>query len=398
MTGVDQSRFIQASIQEVLNNAMLGGLFAILMLLFFLKDFRSTLIIGVSIPISIVATFFLMYQTGTTLNIMSLGGLALGVGMLVDNAIVVLESIYRRREEGDSPLAAAGRGAAEVGRAVIASTLTTVAVFIPVLFLEGVAAQLFRDMAMTVSFSLLASLAVSLTLIPMLAAMIGGSRETQAAAPPTGGGRTRRAARLAFVGIPAWTVWGLRQLLFGVGRLLVVLALPLTWLFDHTLGALMNGYPATLRVALRSKTAVIGLALLIGGGSMALVPRLGLDLVPQFSQGEFSFTVELPEGTPIEITDRYVAAVQAELEDDPRIETFSSMSGGAGLSLTNTGTEGENVARVEVRMAPGTDRGDERSVAELLRRRLEVEPTARFKFERPVVLQFSLPDRGRGLQ
>jgi HAE1 family hydrophobic/amphiphilic exporter-1 len=109
----------------------------------------------------VVATFFLMYQTGTTLNIMSLGGLALGVGMLVDNAIVVLEAIYRRREAGASALEAAELGASEVGRAVIASTLTTVAVFLPVVFLEGVAAQLFLDMALTVSFSLVASLAVS---------------------------------------------------------------------------------------------------------------------------------------------------------------------------------------------------------------------------------------------
>ena len=391
VTGVDQSRFIQASIREVLDSALLGGLFAILMLLFFLKDFRSTLIIGVSIPISIVATFFLMYQTGTTLNIMSLGGLALGVGMLVDNAIVVLESIYRRREEGDSALEAARAGSAEVGRAVIASTLTTVAVFIPVLFLEGVAAQLFRDMAMTVSFSLLASLAVSLTLIPMLAALIGGVRPVLVGGKATEAGRARRAARFAAVGIPSWIVWGFRQLAFGVGRLLAILAMPFSWLFDRTLGAVTAAYPVTLRVALRSRLAVIGVAILIGVGSMALVPRLGLDLVPQFSQGEFSFTIELPEGTPIEITDRYVADVQSVLADDPRVETFSSMAGGAGLSLTNTGTEGENVARIQVRMAPGTDRGDERAVAALLRDRLEASESARFKFERPSYFSFRFP-------
>jgi HAE1 family hydrophobic/amphiphilic exporter-1 len=390
VTGVDQSRFIQASIREVLNNAMLGGFFAILMLLFFLKDFRSTMIIGISIPISIVATFFLMYQTGTTLNIMSLGGLALGVGMLVDNAIVVLESIYRRREEGASPLEAARLGAAEVGRAVIASTLTTVAVFIPVLFLEGVAAQLFRDMAMTVSFSLLASLAVSLTLIPMLAALIGGARAAQPLST-TEAGRLRRGARITFVGIPSWIVWGLRQVLFYLGRLLAVLALPFAWIFDRTLGTVMKTYPAVLRLALRSRLAVIGVALLIGLGTLALVPRLGMDLVPQFSQGEFSFAIELPEGTPIEITDRYVTDVQSILSDDPRVETFSSMAGGAGLSLTATGTEGENVARVQVRMKPGTDRGDERRVASLLRERLEASESARFKFERPSYFSFRFP-------
>ena len=175
VVGVDQSRFIQASIDEVRNNALWGGLFAVGVLLFFLKDLRSTLIIGVSIPISIVTTFFLMYQTGTTLNIMSMGGLALGVGMLVDNAIVVLEAIFKRREAGLPALEAAKLGASEVGRAVIASTLTTIAVFVPVVFLEGIAAQLFLDMALTVSFSLMASLAVSLTLIPMMAALMEGA-------------------------------------------------------------------------------------------------------------------------------------------------------------------------------------------------------------------------------
>ncbi|HUP65578.1 MAG TPA: efflux RND transporter permease subunit, partial [Thermoanaerobaculia bacterium] len=130
--GADQSRFIQSSVDEVISNALLGGLIAIVVLLFFLKDLRSTVIIGVSIPISIIATFFLMYRTGTTLNIMSLGGLALGVGMLVDNAIVVLEAIFKRRERGEGALEAASGGASEVGMAVIASTLTTVAVFLPV--------------------------------------------------------------------------------------------------------------------------------------------------------------------------------------------------------------------------------------------------------------------------
>ncbi len=156
-SGTDQSRFIEASIREVLSNAFLGGVVAVLVLLLFLKDLRTTLIIAISIPISVVATFFLMYRTGTTLNIMSLGGLALGVGMLVDSAIVVLEAIVKRREAGDDDVTAAREGASEVGPAVVASTLTTVAVFLPVVFLEGVAAQLFRDQALTVSFSLLAA-------------------------------------------------------------------------------------------------------------------------------------------------------------------------------------------------------------------------------------------------
>src|SRR5881409_1323019 len=190
-TGVDQSRFIQDSIHEVIVNALEGGALSILIILLFLKDLYSTLIISVSIPISIVATFFLMYQTGTTLNVMSLGGLALGVGMLVDDSIVVLEAIFKRRERGESGAVAAQRGASEVGRAVVASTLTTIAVFVPVVFVEGIAAQLFRDQALTVSFSLLASLVVSLTLNPMLYALAGRS----AAASPAGAAQDQRPQR-----------------------------------------------------------------------------------------------------------------------------------------------------------------------------------------------------------
>ncbi|MGH9464629.1 MAG: efflux RND transporter permease subunit, partial [Thermoanaerobaculia bacterium] len=172
--GVDQSEFIRASIDEVLSNAVVGGALAILVLLLFLKDLRSTLIISLAIPISIVSTFFLMHRTGISLNIMSLGGLALGVGMLVDNAIVVLEAIFKHREAGESAFEAARNGTSEVGMAVVATTVTTVVVFLPVVFLQGVAAQLFKDMALTVSFSLMASMFVSLTLIPMFAALMGG--------------------------------------------------------------------------------------------------------------------------------------------------------------------------------------------------------------------------------
>ena len=185
--GVDQARFIQASISEVQDNAWQGALFAVIVLLFFLKDLRSTLVIAITIPISVIATFFLMYRTGTSLNIMSLGGLALGIGNLVDNSIVVLEAIYRRRELGDGVLTAARRGASEVGMAVVASTMTTVAVFVPVVFLEGIAAQLFKDQALTVSFSQIASLIVALTLIPMLAAWMGaGARQGMAGAEANG--------------------------------------------------------------------------------------------------------------------------------------------------------------------------------------------------------------------
>ncbi len=165
----DQSVFIENSIDEVQKSALLGGAMAVLVLLVFLRNILHTLIVAVTIPVSVVATFAPMYLSDVSLNIMSLGGLALGVGMLVDNSIVVLESIFRCREEGDDLVTATVRGTGEVGGAVFASTLTTIAVFFPIVFVEGVAGQVFGDMALTVVFSLLASLAVALYFIPMLA-------------------------------------------------------------------------------------------------------------------------------------------------------------------------------------------------------------------------------------
>lgn len=168
----DQSTFVADAIKEVNNAAIFGGLFAVLVCYFFLRRFATTFIIGLAVPISIVATFGAMYSSGVSMNIMSLGGLALGIGMLVDNAIVVLESITRCREEGDAPKDAAIRGVSEVGSAVTASTLTTIAVFAPIIFVEGIAGQTFGDQALTVVASLMISLAVALFFIPGLAARV----------------------------------------------------------------------------------------------------------------------------------------------------------------------------------------------------------------------------------
>lgn len=165
----DQSVFIENSVDEVRNTALIGGLLAVVVLFLFLRRLTTTLIVGVSIPVSIVATFACMHIAGVSLNIMSLGGLALGVGMLVDNSIVVIESIFRCREEGDGVVQSALRGVREVSGAVTASTLTTIAVFFPIVFVEGIAGQVFGDMSLTVVFALLMSLAVSLFVIPMLA-------------------------------------------------------------------------------------------------------------------------------------------------------------------------------------------------------------------------------------
>ena len=189
----DQSVFIVDAIDEVRKSALIGGALAIFVLLAFLRNVMHTLIVGVTIPVSIAATFAPMYLFDVSMNIMSLGGLALGIGMLVDNSIVVLESIFRCREEGDDLVRATVRGTGEVGAAVFASTLTTIAVFFPIVFVEGVAGQVFGDMALTVVFSLLASLLAALYFIPMLA-----SRRLQ-----QGDGDSPRLAGGDFLRLPA---------------------------------------------------------------------------------------------------------------------------------------------------------------------------------------------------
>ncbi len=214
----DQSRFITGSIREVQQTAIAGGVMALIVLFFFLREFRATVIIGVAIPISVIATFVPMFMRDISLNIMSLGGLALGVGMLVDNSIVVLESIFRCKEEGDGTLDAAERGASEVSSAVTASTLTTIAVFLPIAFVEGVAGQLFRDQALTVTFSLIASLLVALLLIPMIASrrrlsatMEGGGvwplRAYREARREEGVNPVSAAARIPFLGAGYAAQW-----------------------------------------------------------------------------------------------------------------------------------------------------------------------------------------------
>jgi HAE1 family hydrophobic/amphiphilic exporter-1 len=392
-TAADQSRFIESAIGEVMENAVLGGLLAMVVLFLFLKDLRSTLIIGLTIPISIVATFFFMYRMGVSLNVMSLGGLALGVGMLVDNAVVVLEAIFRRREQGESALEAASNGAAEVGSALVGVTLTTVAVFLPVVFVEGFAAQLFKDQALTVSISILVSLVVALTLIPMVAARGRRAAPAVEAAPaPTGPpSRFRRVLRAAFAGTPRFVLRLARRAFGLAGRLLARAVAPVSRVFDRLLGWVLESYPGLVGQALDRPRLVLGTA----GGLLALAVVgalfLDVDLIPAMSQGEFSVQVELPEGTPLSVTDRTLHAAADGLRADASIETFSSVAGGAGLSLTSTGTEGENFGQIDVRMKAGAGAEQEAAVMSRLRQALEQVPQARLEFQRPSLFSFRTP-------
>ncbi|HAX72937.1 MAG TPA: AcrB/AcrD/AcrF family protein [Firmicutes bacterium] len=169
---MDQGEYINLAVNSVTSNLLLGGVFAVIILFIFLRAFGPTLIVGLSIPISVMVTFILIYFSGITLNMISMSGLALGVGMLVDNSIVVIENIYRLRSRGVSRYDAAITGASQVAGAITASTLTTIAVFLPVLFIKGFTADIFKELALTISFSLIGSLVVALTLVPMLSSKL----------------------------------------------------------------------------------------------------------------------------------------------------------------------------------------------------------------------------------
>jgi HAE1 family hydrophobic/amphiphilic exporter-1 len=387
----DQSRFIVNSVAEVRWAAILGGLLAVSVLYFFLRDVRSTAIIGLSIPVSIVATFIPMYRMDVTLNIMSLGGLALGIGMLVDNSIVVLESIFRHRSAGLGLREAAVRGTSEVGGAVVASTLTTVAVFFPIVFVEGIAGQLFRDQALTVSFSLLASLVVATTLIPMLASLGRGApfEETQRTARP---GRLRRILRFVLVSVPAAVLRLLRRAfrLLGraLGKLLGLLLGPAAAGYERMQGA----YPGLLEKALARRGLVLGAALLLFVLSLGVLRRAGTELIPAMTQGEFSFDVTLPEGTPLQRTDAVLRAMEETADDDPRVGlTFSRVGSRIAPAGVAIKTRDENLGQLNVVLEDRNDRDAEQRVIAHLREVYSRIPDLDYKFGRPSYFSLKTP-------
>ncbi len=388
----NQADFISQSVANVLNAAVIGGALAIVILFAFLRDLRSTLIIGLSIPISIMATFAAMYQTGLTLNIMSLGGVALGVGMLVDNSIVVLESIHRHRSLGGSLAEQVYRGTSEVGGAVTASTLTTIAVFAPLVFVEGIAGQLFRDQALTITYSLLASLAVALTFIPMALALTISPLEGDAAVRSSGRGNiVVRAAQFVFVDLARVVIGDVRRALAIVGRGADAALAPFLDSFEAAFDSLAGRYPRWLRWSLDSKTAVLGVVLLTVVFAGALTSGIGGELIPPLTQGEFSFELQLPEGAPIERTDAVVAAVEQRVRELPEVATvFSSIGGSQKNQFSSTALE-ENFGRLYVVMKDKRDSAAEEAVIERVRAELSQFPEVRYSFLRPTLFSFKTP-------
>ena len=399
----DQSIFIQSSLDDVRDDAIIGGLLAVLIIFFFLADARSTFIIALSLPISLIATFFFMGQFGVSLNVMSLGGLALATGMVVDDSIVVLENIARLREHGMGIVEAAVKGAREVSMAVIASTLTTVAVFFPLVFVQGVAGQLFRDEALTVTFAMLISLVVAMTLIPMLASLKGRSPIAYRDEPPSPGwqptsgfGRAVKrviapVSRTFFQWIPRFFAASgffiFRIVGTLVGRALRVIGRYVMMPYN----AAANAYHALLPKALARPWTVLGWAALAFAASVALIPTLGLDLIPSLAQGRFEMTVKQAPGTALIDTDKLVAELQQKNAKDPNIELIYGVSG-TGTRLDATPTEsGENIARLLVVLKPGVGERGEREAVEALRATMAAHPGTEVKFARPQLFSFATP-------
>ncbi|MFZ5968984.1 MAG: efflux RND transporter permease subunit [Bacillota bacterium] len=301
---MDQSTYIKDSIKNVTNSALAGAALAIVILYLFLRNIRTTFIIGTAIPVSVIATFILIYFNGITLNLMTLGGLALGVGMLVDNAIVVLENIYRFRQNGYSRMEAAVKGAQEVGMAVTASTLTTVAVFLPIVFVEGITSTIFKELALTVSMSLGASLVVSLTLIPMLSSKILKVDEMQ--------GKEHH-GRFRFF-----------DMLYDS--------------FDKALKRIENIYKSLLHWALGHRKTTVIAAFLIFVVSMASIAAVGAEFFPSMDEGQFSIDITLPNGAELKDTSEIVLEIEEMIEGIAEIDTVFSNVGSSGNRFGSTGT------------------------------------------------------------
>jgi len=416
----DQSVFIRQSIDEVKGNAFIGGLIAVGVIYLFLRNIWHTLIIGITIPVSIIATFAPMQLSGVSLNIISLGGLALGVGMLVDNSIVVLESIFRCREEGDDFVTSVVRGTAEVGGAVVASTLTTIAVFFPIVFVEGVAGQIFGDMSLTVVFSLMASLIVALYFIPMLA-----SRQFKEVDSESGSTLREKLLDFGFIkeswlkfvnSIRSYNAWvrgggwvvkilGIllylpvivfllfasifRFVMCVIGfilTLIIALALaliavlvyvvklitkalqPVLILFDRTFAVVVGVYKALLDWALSNKRFIVGGAFLSFFLTVYFIfPRLGSELIPKVHQAEFNLEVKLPVGTPIERTVEIVRDIERYALTEPTIDR-TAVSIGTDGGAASRSDEGEHTGVITARLVEGTSMFAEEEVLERLRR------------------------------
>ncbi|MCD9088819.1 efflux RND transporter permease subunit [Stenotrophomonas sp. SY1] len=395
----DQSVFIRHAIKDVKIDAVIGGMLSILIIFLFLRDGWSTFVISLSLPISIIATFFFMGQLGLSLNVMSLGGLALATGLVVDDSIVVLESIAKARERGMGVLEAAIKGTREVFMAVVASTLTTIAVFLPLVFVEGIAGQLFRDQALTVSIAIAVSLVVSMTLIPMLSALKGRPPLEFPAEDPRQPwrpeSRWKKPAAYAGRGIGAMfrygffaVVWAVVKVFRGISAVVGPVMRKASDLAMAPYNRAEAGYLRMLPAALKRPWPILGGAALAFALTLAVLPLLGVDLIPQLAQDRFEMTAKLPPGTPLAQTDALVREVQRKHADEEGVRLLYGVSG-TGTRLDASPTEsGENIGKLSVVM---NDTKREPALTEKLRETMRQWPEAQVDFARPELFALSPP-------
>jgi HAE1 family hydrophobic/amphiphilic exporter-1 len=364
----DAAEYINQSIDSTIKMIYEGALLAVLVLFLFLRSMRSTLVIFTAIPLSIIATFILMYFYGTTLNLITMGGLALGVGRIVDDSIVVFENIYRHRSLGLPPMEAAVTGASEVSSAVIAATMTFIAVFLPMVFVEGLASIIFAPMAMTISFAILCSLLVSLTVVPVMSSRILTDKAMQ---------RTQ----------------------VGSGRIYNA-----TQKFGGWIDSLGERYKVLIQACLNRRRRVIIIVTLLMVASLAAIPLVGAEFMPATDSGEISVSIETDKGSTLEDTDEVIRQVENRLLDIPEVELVFTSVGSAGTMMMSSGSGGTNTSILYVKLCPKNERqrGVE-MVAEDMRQQLAglagtkvavsvMDATSSFGSTSPVVVQVSGDD------
>ncbi|MGJ8681370.1 efflux RND transporter permease subunit [Paraglaciecola sp.] len=407
----DQSKFIGSAIADVKSAAIIGGILAMFILYLFLKNIWPTLIISISIPVSIIATFNLMYGNGISLNIMSLGGIALAIGLLVDNSIVVLENIARHKSTNKNFKLAAIRGTKEVSMAITASTLTTMAVFFPLVFVEGIAGQLFSDQALTVTFALAASLVVALTLIPMLAAREKSednvNKETPLIFEPSPE-KVKPSSKVGwffhYLSLPfSW----IAQALFYYVPLVITTVLvfifrmlskilsgcfkPLLWAFDKVFNLIESAYLVALKTALKGRLLILFSIIAVSASSLLLLPKLGMELIPDMSQGEFFVEVNLPTGSQLEQTDQVISELANFTQSLDGVARTYALAGTGSLMNVSASQGGEYWGKLNVVMKSEVSDQNTQNVKSQMRAYLDQQAGIQSKFGRPALFTFSTP-------
>jgi hydrophobic/amphiphilic exporter-1 (mainly G- bacteria), HAE1 family len=357
----DQSEFINRSITNLSTTAALAFLLTGLVLLFFTHNIRSSLIVAVAVPFSVITTFAVMYLADLTLNIISLAGLALAIGLLVDNSIVVLENIYRMREEGSDRTNAAIDGSQQVTKAITGSTLTTLAVFVPILFVPGIAGVLFDDMVVTICFSLIVSLLVALTLIPLLSSRY--LRMTQASV------ELLRSKREAADSGSTESSKGFAAKLSDVIAVLLI--------------RIGNIHERSLRWAIAHKKLILAGTIVLLVISLVLLGVMGTEFIPETDQSFIRLEVELSRGTSLDVTDQVIRAVEKQIvENVPELLTMTANIGNPGTFMAALQGRGSNFAEFYIGLVPIAQRSrSQQEIQEVIRRRLERIPGIEFKFD-----------------